>query len=154
MKTLLIEELFLVRHLQKFWGASGDFWQSCWDRFLNYAGLYSEMWTCRIQKIRNALGDWNFIKICGFASRKLFKIRSKREKGWKIKFIDHFQVIWPSRESTVVRTQEIFWFLTLWAPFKCKRRVKSSSRAYTPPSFHNFFNNQSTDGPPCSQPTF
>lgn len=26
------------RHAQKFWGASGDFWQAQWDKFLNVAG--------------------------------------------------------------------------------------------------------------------
>lgn len=27
-----------ARHLQKFWGASGDFWQSQWDKFLDITG--------------------------------------------------------------------------------------------------------------------
>uniref|UniRef100_A0A1L8DYC4 Putative c-4 sterol methyl oxidase n=1 Tax=Nyssomyia neivai TaxID=330878 RepID=A0A1L8DYC4_9DIPT len=27
-----------VRHLQRFWGASGDFWQSQWDKFLDITG--------------------------------------------------------------------------------------------------------------------
>lgn len=29
-----------ARHLQKFWGASGDFWQSQWDKFLDITGKY------------------------------------------------------------------------------------------------------------------
>lgn len=83
MKTLLIEELFLVRHLQKFWGASGDFWQSCWDRFLNYAGLYDEVWGCRVQKIRNALlGTGKLLKF----SRKPFKFRCKGKSDEKFNF--------------------------------------------------------------------
>ncbi|XP_035788386.1 fatty acid hydroxylase domain-containing protein 2-like [Anopheles albimanus] len=28
----------LTWHLQRFWGASGDFWQSQWDRFIDFAG--------------------------------------------------------------------------------------------------------------------
>jgi len=27
-----------ARHLQRFWGASGDFWQSQWDKFLDITG--------------------------------------------------------------------------------------------------------------------
>lgn len=26
------------RHLQRFWGASGDFWQALWDRLLDVTG--------------------------------------------------------------------------------------------------------------------
>jgi len=26
------------RHLQRFWGASGDFWQAQWDRLLDVIG--------------------------------------------------------------------------------------------------------------------
>jgi len=29
---------FPVRHLQSFWGASGDFWQSQWDKFIDKTG--------------------------------------------------------------------------------------------------------------------
>jgi fatty acid hydroxylase domain-containing protein 2 len=28
----------LFRHLQRFWGASGDFWQAHWDRLLDHFG--------------------------------------------------------------------------------------------------------------------
>ncbi|CAG2069152.1 unnamed protein product, partial [Timema podura] len=28
----------LTWHLQRFWGASGDFWQALWDRFLDTVG--------------------------------------------------------------------------------------------------------------------
>lgn len=27
-----------ARHLQRFWGASGDFWQYQWDKFLDITG--------------------------------------------------------------------------------------------------------------------
>jgi hypothetical protein len=30
--------LFSSRHLQRFWGASGDFWQAQWDRLLDVIG--------------------------------------------------------------------------------------------------------------------
>lgn len=26
------------RHLQSFWGASGDFWQAQWEKFINVTG--------------------------------------------------------------------------------------------------------------------
>lgn len=26
---------FFYRHLQSFWGASGDFWQAQWDKFID-----------------------------------------------------------------------------------------------------------------------
>lgn len=29
-----------ARHLQRFWGASGDFWQSQWDKFLDITGKF------------------------------------------------------------------------------------------------------------------
>lgn len=36
---VLIVLIFLFsRHLQRFWGASGDFWQAGWDRILDYSG--------------------------------------------------------------------------------------------------------------------
>lgn len=38
MANLLIQIDLKTRHLQNFWGASGDFWQGCWDRFLDFAG--------------------------------------------------------------------------------------------------------------------
>lgn len=28
----------LHRHLQSFWGASGDFWQAQWDKFIDITG--------------------------------------------------------------------------------------------------------------------
>ena len=28
----------VFRHLQKFWGASGDFWQAGWERIMEYMG--------------------------------------------------------------------------------------------------------------------
>jgi hypothetical protein len=31
-------DLNAARHLQRFWGASGNFWQSQWDKFLDVAG--------------------------------------------------------------------------------------------------------------------
>lgn len=31
-------QFFLNRHLQRFWGASGDFWQAGWDRILDTVG--------------------------------------------------------------------------------------------------------------------
>ena len=31
-------DLPAARHLQRFWGASGDFWQSQWDKFLDITG--------------------------------------------------------------------------------------------------------------------
>lgn len=30
--------LFPARHLQSFWGASGDFWQAQWDKFIDITG--------------------------------------------------------------------------------------------------------------------
>lgn len=27
---------FLIRYLQRFWGASGDFWQSHWEKIYNW----------------------------------------------------------------------------------------------------------------------
>jgi hypothetical protein len=37
---LILNPYFFIscRHLQKFWGASGDFWQSLWDRLLDVTG--------------------------------------------------------------------------------------------------------------------
>lgn len=30
--------LFSHRHLQVFWGKSGDFWQHLWNKFIDFAG--------------------------------------------------------------------------------------------------------------------
>lgn len=30
--------LLPTRHLQSFWGASGDFWQAQWDKFIDITG--------------------------------------------------------------------------------------------------------------------
>lgn len=32
-----------TRHLQSFWGASGDFWQSQWDKFIDMFGKLAEI---------------------------------------------------------------------------------------------------------------
>lgn len=33
--------LIPTRHLQSFWGASGDFWQAQWDKFIDITGEYN-----------------------------------------------------------------------------------------------------------------
>lgn len=38
LSEIIESNLFSLRHCQRFWGASGDFWQSQWDRFLNTVG--------------------------------------------------------------------------------------------------------------------
>lgn len=41
METLVADKMFLPhRHLQVFWGKSGDFWQLLWDKFIDFAGNY------------------------------------------------------------------------------------------------------------------
>lgn len=35
MFTIIIS---FIRHLQRFWGASGDFWQAQWDKILDKLG--------------------------------------------------------------------------------------------------------------------
>lgn len=37
-KTAILEFLPPHRHLQIFWGKSGDFWQTLWDKFIDFAG--------------------------------------------------------------------------------------------------------------------
>lgn len=31
-----------TRHLQSFWGASGDFWQAQWDKFIDKFGKFAK----------------------------------------------------------------------------------------------------------------
>lgn len=38
MEKSVLETFLLPRHLQLFWGASGDFWQACWEKFLAVTG--------------------------------------------------------------------------------------------------------------------
>ena len=49
------EWVFLIscRHLQRFWGASGDFWQAQWDRLLDVIGEDSfTFWVYGKDKLR------------------------------------------------------------------------------------------------------
>lgn len=34
----LFRSFYSFRHLQRFWGASGDFWQAQWDKILDKLG--------------------------------------------------------------------------------------------------------------------
>lgn len=36
--NMIIYLFIYSRHLQRFWGASGDFWQAQWDRLLDVIG--------------------------------------------------------------------------------------------------------------------
>jgi hypothetical protein len=39
MEDILLLKFFTPqRHLQAFWGKSGDFWQHLWDQFIDFAG--------------------------------------------------------------------------------------------------------------------
>ncbi|XP_037030512.1 fatty acid hydroxylase domain-containing protein 2 isoform X2 [Bradysia coprophila] len=38
MMMMMHHTLAIILHLQRFWGASGDFWQSQWDKFLDITG--------------------------------------------------------------------------------------------------------------------
>lgn len=38
MEKFYYLDMFLLRHLQSFWGASGDFWQAQWDKFIDKTG--------------------------------------------------------------------------------------------------------------------
>ena len=39
MEDIGAYKIFLThRHLQVFWGKSGDFWQHLWDKFIDFAG--------------------------------------------------------------------------------------------------------------------
>lgn len=48
----------LNRHLQSFWGASGDFWQAQWDKFISITGNINFLRLFEFKFKRNGCRNW------------------------------------------------------------------------------------------------
>ncbi len=58
VSKVILESLAIFRHLQRFWGASGDYWQRGWenvcDLFGNdemFIGVWGESWARFLENI-------------------------------------------------------------------------------------------------------